>query len=277
MNTVLSASEGNRLIKEKLMEHQVFIASKLGAVEQGIVTRYMYDENYSEVRHIASFNAGIVPDTNEMLDFFASEYIRAIYSINILGVWHRAEEGNIISNFCRKKVILSESRCLEPFYHSDPWSSVLKGMDVLVIHPFEDSIKEQYKKRLKIFQNPEVLPPFNLMILKSEQTHRGGMGNDKPFDVSLEIMKEKILSFNFDVALVGCGAYGLLLAEFIKVEKQRPVIHIGGGLQILFGIKGKRWDEHEDISKLYNEHWIRPQKSEHPRNINTIVDGGCYW
>jgi hypothetical protein len=53
-------------------------------------------------------------------------------------------------------------------------------------------------------------------------------------------------------------------------------IHLGGPLQILFGIKGRRWDAHDVISKMYNEHWVRPSKSETPEN-NFAVEGGCYW
>jgi hypothetical protein len=44
----------------------------------------------------------------------------------------------------------------------------------------------------------------------------------------------------------------------------------------LFGIKGKRWENHEEISKLMNEHWIRPAQSETPANFAKVEDG-CYW
>jgi hypothetical protein len=53
-------------------------------------------------------------------------------------------------------------------------------------------------------------------------------------------------------------------------------VHIGGSLQILFGIKGKRWDEHETISKMYNEHWVRPSAEEIVPDANKVEDG-CYW
>ena len=54
------------------------------------------------------------------------------------------------------------------------------------------------------------------------------------------------------------------------------VLYLGGGNQLLFGLKGKRWDEHELLSKYYNEHWVRPLAHEVPKN-NTLVEGGCYW
>lgn len=27
---------------------------------------------------------------------------------------------------------------------------------------------------------------------------------------------------------------------------------------------------------IYNEHWVRPGKSERPDNLQ-VVEGGCYW
>ena len=56
----------------------------------------------------------------------------------------------------------------------------------------------------------------------------------------------------------------------------KQAIHMGGATQLLFGIKGGRWDTHPVISKLYNEHWVRPAASETPNSIQR-VQGGCYW
>ena len=49
---------------------------------------------------------------------------------------------------------------------------------------------------------------------------------------------------------------------------------IGGALQLLFGIKGRRWDR--EFSSIYNDAWVRPEENEKPRNANS-VEGGCYW
>ena len=35
-------------------------------------------------------------------------------------------------------------------------------------------------------------------------------------------------------------------------------VQMSGATQLLFGIKGKRWDTHPIISKLYNEAWGPP-------------------
>ena len=78
---------------------------------------------------------------------------------------------------------------------------------------------------------------------------------------------------NFDIALIACGAYGFPLAAYIKsIGKQ--AIHTGGSLQLLFGIKGKRWEETEKIK--FPEDWIYPLKEDTPNN-NEKIEGGCYW
>ena len=59
-------------------------------------------------------------------------------------------------------------------------------------------------------------------------------------------------------------------------RRGKQAIHLGGPLQILFGIKGKRWDDIPSVSKFYNEYWTRPSDEETPVN-NTKVEGGCYW
>lgn len=64
---------------------------------------------------------------------------------------------------------------------------------------------------------------------------------------------------DFDIALIGCGAYGMPLASFIK-GMGKQAVHLAGWTQILFGIKGKRWDDLPYVSKFYNNAWVRPQQ-----------------
>ena len=56
---------------------------------------------------------------------------------------------------------------------------------------------------------------------------------------------------------------------------------MGGSLQLLFGIKGKRWEDpnynkNYNYSELMNEYWIRPDERFKPKNA-AQVEGGCYW
>ena len=88
-------------------------------------------------------------------------------------------------------------------------------------------------------------------------------------------MKNQISNCDYDVAIIGCGAYGLPLAAHVK-RMGKVGIHIGGATQILFGIKGKRWESIPAVSKLINEHWVKPLPEETPSEFRNMEDG-AYW
>ena len=56
----------------------------------------------------------------------------------------------------------------------------------------------------------------------------------------------------------------------------KSAIHMGGDLQLLFGIMGKRWEEDPFVQEMRNDYWIYPEKGDIPNNSN-IVEDGCYW
>lgn len=197
---------------------------------------------------------------------FVNAYSRPL--IDILGSWLPDEQlfRDVISQAVKVKL-----EDLEPYYHEQPWSVALRGKVVLVIHPFADTIQQQYQKRELLFQNPDVLPEFELKTLKAVQSIAG---NDCGF-AALDWMCDKVSKIEFDIAIIGAGAYGLPLAAYVK-RLGKKVIHLRGATQILFGIKGKRWDERPFFQQLYNEHWVRPAPQEVPPNCQ-VVEQGCYW
>jgi hypothetical protein len=142
---------------------------------------------------------------------------------------------------------------------------------VLVIHPFEASIRKQYEKRAVLFEDPRILPAFTLKTLKAVQSiGENPKGFETWFD-ALDWMCARVREIEFDVALIGAGAYGLPLAAYVKGLGKKAV-HLGGASQIMFGIKGKRFDQWPEYQKLYNEHWTRPLPEETPAAI-MLFDG----
>ena len=88
-------------------------------------------------------------------------------------------------------------------------------------------------------------------------------------------MEDEIDKVDFDVALIGCGAYGMNLAAYCK-RKGKIGIHMASYVQLLFGIYGVRWEDDPKVKPYINEFWIRPSESEKPANFNSI-EQGCYW
>ena len=92
-------------------------------------------------------------------------------------------------------------------------------------------------------------------------------------------MCQDIKKLDFDIALLGCGAYGLPLCNFIKSDLKKSAIYIGGGLQLLFGVIGRRWEGNDMWKKLIIDNdikFIRPSEDEHVKNMRFLEDQ-CYW
>lgn len=175
---------------------------------------------------------------------------------------------------CKK---VSSSGVLTPFLWDLPWTKILENKNILVIHPFTDSIQLQYEKnRQNLFANNNVLPQFkNLYLIKAVQSIAGSKTQYNTWFDALKYMEDEIDKVDFDIALIGCGAYGMNLAAYCK-RKGKIAIHMASYVQLLFGIYGTRWENDPVISKFINESWIKPSKNETPQNYQTI-ENGCYW
>jgi hypothetical protein len=56
----------------------------------------------------------------------------------------------------------------------------------------------------------------------------------------------------------------------------KQAIHLGDALQVLFRIRGCRWEEIPSMAALMNEYWVRPSEQEMPVSAK-LVDDGCRW
>ena len=221
-------------------------------------------------------HAGIFPATAQQLQEFSGVYLEALASADLLGLMQSPYEGWLL-NKARTRARLCRLGALEPYFAADPWSAALLGKRVLVVHPFSESILSQYREhRPRLFADPRVLPEFELSIVKAPQTMCGATEGFCSWNEALDDLQQRVSSKYFDVALVGCGAYGLPLAAFIKNSLRKPVVHLGGATQLLFGVSGGRWRNHPDFSKLMNEWWQSPVESERPKGWEKIEEG-CYW
>ncbi len=225
-------------------------------------------------------NAGFFPQNLKLAEQFCELMLECAKEVDILGSWLNYEK-LIYPQHMPERVHLAN---LEPFDDSNqPWSKHLAGRKVLVVHPFASTIERQYhEKREVLFANPDVLPLFELQTITAVQSMGGVAPAGLPtwFD-ALDHMKKQIDARDYDVCLVGCGAYGFPLAAHVK-SQGKQAIHMGGALQLLFGIKGKRWTEqygnggHNPYLKLFNEHWVYPDPADKPAAAEQVEDA-CYW
>lgn len=282
---VKNQDQGNEILKKAIIDGKPFFFGRNGSTELSIVTDVLLTE-YGIANRLKNINEddsralcnGVFPANKDIFTRFAHDLLEANANIDLYGTFRMILEEYYISNFMPHNVVLTHLNMMDFWRYEEPFTYALKGKKVLVVHPLAELIEFQYKnKRKQLFENPKVLPEFTLVTIKAIQTIAGN--RDEKFNdwfQALNYMKLQIDACDFDVALLGCGAYGMSLASYIKTKKGKIAIYMGGVTQMLFGIKGKRWDLDSHASKLYNDSWINVSSLYIPRNVQ-VVESACYW
>ena len=222
--------------------------------------------------------SGFFPPTVDNIERFCELMIQNVPLVDVLGSWI-PEERYFKNELSHAQLVQLE--LLNPFFSDMPWTIALEGKKILVVHPFSFSIEEQYKKRALLFEDKRILPAFELKTIRAIQS----LGGENRYSFSdwfeaLDYMKNEIDKTNYDICLIGCGAYGFPLAAHVK-RSGKKAVHLGGSLQMIFGIRGKRWENPNyhpqyNYAKLMNEHWVKPREEEKPKNAHQ-VENSCYW
>ena len=280
--TVFNGKDGNALLKEYIMKGEPFSFCRFSFVELGLLINMQRDRLFgtklAKRNKIAVETFQIEGKAEQGLYQFEDIMKRAIKEADFLGIWGNLAMGDCyLSNYYDlQQKVLADATCVEPYAYEEPWSYALKGKKVLVVSPFSQLIQKQYEeKRDKIFANPKILPAFELLTVDS--IWYSAAGKDKRFSdwfEAYDFLYSEIMKQNFDIALLGCGPFGFPLAAKIKLAGKQA-IHMGGAIQILFGIKGSRWDN-TTIGEMYNEYWVRPSKKTAPEQAEKL-DNFCYW
>lgn len=291
-----SGQMANDYIYESLnaMPSKPLMCAKFGTTELGVVCAYEIKHSYPLKAYLDDFLHGrvsvyhknILDSLCRLSGFFPNNLQLGEKFYNL--VLEDMREIDVLASYIyEEKYINKYLNCVKvdldgyyaPFMWQNPWTKYLKGKKVLVVHPFVDSIRYQYEhNRDKLFDNPDVLPEFKeLLTVKAVQTISDQQ--DERFDTwfdALQFMKDEISKLDFDIALIGCGAYGMCLAAHVK-RMGKQAVHLAGWTQMLFGVYGERWiKDQPQYSKYINEYWIRPLESEKPKGAEK-VENGCYW
>lgn len=275
--------KGHDRLTELISRNKPLLVARIGAVELACLRFFLEKRGarnkiYSrKIRTTMAYNAGFFPVDDKSLDSFAEMFLSHLAQADVMGVWFNQFEDVICNTYCLNAELV-DLDCLEPFRFRNPWSSMLAGRKVLVVHPFIESIKKQYaEKRRLLFPSPDLLPDFELKTIKAVQSIAGAKVEYPTWFDAYRHMCDEIAQVDFDICLIGAGAYGLPLASLAK-QLGKQAIHLGGVTQVLFGIKGRRWEREyaNSTATLFNEHWVRPLPSETPAHKER-VDKGCYW
>ena len=278
---LLEYDDLHRKIASAILDRQPLSVARLGGVEAslmmwgkrlpGILWRpdswTLFDDTAT-----GATNAGIRPRNMQSYRVFAELAWDALEHLDLLGVWKTGYEAAVLESGQVRSFFNGEFTGPSGDYASH-WMRALKGRRVLVVSPFTTTIQQQTSKLCKVW--PEMpwlaetdfhLVPFPYLI------------DDGCPEFWWEVYERigKIVSAgNYDVALFGCGGLGLPFAYLAK-KAGRVGIHLGGHLQLIFGIYGQRHLDQHWFRDQMNEHWVRPNASEVPNSAKR-VEGGCYW
>jgi hypothetical protein len=267
----LNPEDSCKSIENFISKNEPFLITRIGLGGETMVTYFILNniQPTSQSIYYLHNNAGFY-GTNDY-NRFANLYGDACKNCDAHVYWNFPGFVEMENFLVPENKNLLEPSCLESFRFIDAWTKNLKDKKVLIINPFKNEIDYQLSRKDKIWKNPEILSGEYITYASVQSI--GGEGPHKDWYESYDKMCNDISKIEFDIALLSCGAYGLPLANFIRTKLNKSAIYTGGGLQLYFGILGKRWYNDQDVIKNVNEYWIRPNPTKNSEN----VEGGCYW
>jgi len=226
--------------------------------------------------------SGVFPVRKDVFYRWAEEYRKSLAALDVVAQWQPGNtfegilESKIIQSFCPNAFRAGTSllRILTP---KAPWLDQLAGMKWLIVHPFEKTIRSQLPQLCKQGVFSESVKKdlenrsYDARIIPCPQFAYMVPPVHRDWFQTLDEIKLAMAKLDFDILLVGAGAWSLPLAAHAK-SLGRKAIHLGGALQLLFGIKGGRFD----TQGVYNENWIRPLPEEIPTHFFKM-ENGAYW
>ena len=229
-------------------------------------------------------NAGIFP--TESAQIWATEYSVAAALADCMAIGWYAPLARSEIKYVQRLNPFSHKiplRSLEPYYCPESsWLHALQGQHVCVVSSFSNTIETQISKLKDIWNGRDIFPEtmqwsfvrsyYSPVLAKGSCEWPRGTNSWKD---AVDRMEEEVMATSAKVVLLGCGGLAMPLAVRLK-KRGKICIVLGGAIQILFGIKGKRWEQHPIISQLFNEFWVYPDVDEVPGGSREI-EGGCYW
>ena len=281
-------------------------ANELIIIYQAILIQQCQMTDFSmDMKRDGSDVAGIHPNTKEGFMNFIRIYLEAIKSMNIIASWNERlinVEEYIWRNYIVNSKVgkpehlgIVELTTLESFYTERQywWQNLYENKTILVITPFTKSIQKQLDNRENVFRGKwkgfwsdkisfkfiKFPHPYNVSSLEDKAKYP-----ERNAELLLKFQKEIDEVYDsigsFDIALIGAGGNSILLCDYIKRVKGKSAFHLGGGLQMMFGVYGNRWDPKFNnspfLKEYINDSWIRPIPEEVPPEYKKQENGAYF-
>jgi len=227
--------------------------------------------------------SGLFPVRRDIYLRWAEELREALPRLDVLAQWQLSSnylttvEDRILT-LLAPQAFRAHRLYIHPLHPPAPWLKDLARLRWLVVHPFEKTIRAQLPHLASLGVYPaDTLPDLqrrarDTSILACPQFSYMVPPKQANWFATLEELKKEMERLDFDIALIGAGAWSLPLAAHAK-SIGRKGIHLGGTTQLLFGIRGSRFDQ---WGFDYHQGWVRPLPEETPANCR-LMEEGAYW
>ena len=278
-HSLIPHTEFHARVVQATADGQPLAVGRLGGVEASILMwadgranfRWPIWSLFSDTRSGAT-NAGIRPRNKESYHLFARLCRGAMEGLDLQGVWSSGYEA-VCSGKGAQREFFDVEITGPDGANPKHWLCSLQGKRVLVVSPFDVTIQKQIPRLAEVWPKSDWMSgtefrsvPFPYLIDE---------GCPETWWEVYERLGKIVSAGNYDVALFGCGGLGLPFAHLAK-KAGRAGIHLGGHLQLIFGIYGKRHIEQDWHRQHINEAWVRPGAAEVAKTASR-VEGGCYW
>jgi hypothetical protein len=231
-------------------------------------------------------NAGIFPRTDVSIKKWLVEYCIAAADANIMAAgWYTPlakPELNYLSK-CNPGCEIIPLRSLEPYYSvPNHWTTSLKNQKVCVVSSFANTMRSQVPVLQEVWPDCNIIPSgvewsfvrsyYSPALTEGFADWPNGI---RSWSEAVLVLEKEVLETGANIVLIGCGGLAMPLASRLKAAGKIAIV-LGGSVQVLFGIKGARWETHSVIRQLFTDAWVYPTKAETPGGALKI-EGGCYW
>lgn len=281
-------------LRNALSEKSGFAAGKLGFSEQ--VWLQSCAEPDREIRSAqarraamrfhACTQAGVFPDSDEFVTQCGSAFMTSLAQMDFLAAHHSPLVDRVLERLDRRPSVigfndLEPNRSL-PYEPMDCYLPDLQDRRVLIITTPADllvqrAIPDIFTAVWKSTGCPWFYPA-SVEALSFTSVFDPSVR--EKFDSSLELESSicrDLARRDFDIALVGASAMGIPIVRHVK-EMGKVGLSLGGHLQVLFGVQGRRWRDDPDWQRDYwNPSWLDMPTETYPRRGGWVVDDGAYW
>lgn len=276
-------------ISTALRQKKGYFVGRNGTIEMETLLTKKYKQTfYLQQLNILQRNAGVFPSSAGSVNQWVQETEDAIQSTDLLVAgWYdpiRETELAYLKSLGRHGPFLP-LRALEPYYvpQTLQWTRYLLWRKVAVVTSFAKTAKQQLEKRQAIWRDryDSLLPEAEYTFIQtgyspSLSNGRAGWPDGiETWQDAVDSIVKQVVESNAEIVLIGCGGLSMILGARLKALGKICIV-MGGAIQVLFGIKGNRWEKHPIIGRFWNEAWVYPSLEETPASSNT-VEGSCYW